>query len=635
MKRIALFFLFSLFLFFIFPKTAYAQGNKCADQFEIKYDVNYQVFENGQTKVIQDVALKNKTDECRATEYTFAVSLKDLKNIQASDSLGPITPKVETDNDKTQIKILFNNAVIGKDKILFFKLSFETTQLATRTGLIWEVNIPGLEDKTKVGDYNISLSVPESFGPAAFVKPAKKFEDKKLSWTKEEIPKGGIIIAFGEFQIYKFDLTYHLKNPRLYPVQTEIALPPQTNYQKVFLNEINPKPINVKLDQDGNWLASFQLLPSSSLEVKVKGVAQVFLVPQNPEPLNLETKKTNLLSQKYWEITDPEIQKLAGSLKNPQDIYDFVVRELTYDTKKIEGNPERVGAAGVLKNKTWAICMEFTDLFIALARAAGIPAREIDGFAYTKDANFRPLSLFKDALHAWPEFYDEQKQTWIAVDPTWGNTTGGLDYFQVLDFDHLAFVVKGQDSRYPVPAGGYKSDANQNSKDIEITFGQKEDLISNQKADLNLKIPAKVVPFFPITAQVIFENKGNTLLPKHSLTVSTAELSPHAQEIEIAALPPGGKQETTINFAKSSLLVNKKAIIRLNDGNVSKEVSVLVSPLAILERQDFILGGVFLGAVFIIFFTQKARRIYLSRQTPPDSLRGQSQESKNSGRKPL
>lgn len=632
MKRFLLSFslLLFLFTFFIFSKAVHAQENKCVDQFEIKYDVNYQVFENGQTKVNQDVALKNKTDQCRATEYTFVVSLKDLKNIQASDSLGPITPKIETDNEKTQIKIIFNDTVIGKDKILFFKLSFETAQLATKTGLIWEVNIPGIEDKTKINEYNVSLSVPESFGQAAFIKPSKSFENKKLSWSKDEIPSGGILLAFGEFQVYKFDLTYHLKNPRLYPVQTEIAIPPQTAYQKIFLNEINPAPLNVKLDQDGNWLASYLLSPSSSLTVQVKGTAQVFLAPQNQEPLNLEIRKNYLTSQKYWETTDEGIQKLANSLKNPQDIYSFVVRELTYDSKKVEGNPERIGAAGILKNKASAICMEFTDLFIALSRAAGIPAREIDGFAYTKDASFRPLSLFKDALHAWPEFYDEQKQTWISVDPTWGKTTGGLDYFHVLDFDHLAFVVKGENSRYPVPAGGYKTNSNQNSKDVEVSFGQKEDLISKQTGELDLKIPAKIVPFFPITARVVFENKGNVLLPKHSLVVSTNELSPRVQQIEIADLPPGGKQETTINFAKTSLLTNKNVIIRLNDNHVSKEFNVLVSPFAILERRDFILGGVFLGAVFIIFFTKKARRLYLSRQIPPDSLRGQSQKSKSS-----
>ena len=113
-----------------------------------------------------------------------------------------------------------------------------------------------------------------------------------------------------------------------------------------------------------------------------------------------------------------------------------------------------MGALSALNNPTSAVCLEFTDLFVALSRAAGIPAREIDGYAYTNNAHDRPLSLTEDVLHAWPEYYDFDKKAWIMVDPTWGNTTGGIDYFNALDFDHIAFVIKGENSGYPIPAGG-------------------------------------------------------------------------------------------------------------------------------------------------------------------------------------
>ncbi len=63
------------------------------------------------------------------------------------------------------------------------------------------------------------------------------------------------------------------------------------------------------------------------------------------------------------------------------------------------------------------------------------------------------MSLVKDVLHAWPEYYDESKKTWIMIDPTWGNTTHGMDYFSSLDFEHITFVIKGLSSTYPVPAG--------------------------------------------------------------------------------------------------------------------------------------------------------------------------------------
>ncbi|MGH7701357.1 MAG: transglutaminase-like domain-containing protein, partial [Gemmatimonadales bacterium] len=53
-------------------------------------------------------------------------------------------------------------------------------------------------------------------------------------------------------------------------------------------------------------------------------------------------------------------------------------------------------------------CNEHTVLFVALARAAGIPARPVAGLLYL-DGRFY--------YHAWPEIY---LGGWVAVDPTLG-----------------------------------------------------------------------------------------------------------------------------------------------------------------------------------------------------------------------
>jgi len=116
--------------------------------------------------------------------------------------------------------------------------------------------------------------------------------------------------------------------------------------------------------------------------------------------------------------------------------------------------------------------MEFTDMFIAIARAAGIPTREVQGYAYTQNERLRPLSLTLesgDILHAWPEYWDNERG-WIQVDPTWGSTSGGLDFFNKLDFNHITFVQRGLSPISPYPAGSFKSNGNQNKKDIDINF---------------------------------------------------------------------------------------------------------------------------------------------------------------------
>jgi hypothetical protein len=57
-------------------------------------------------------------------------------------------------------------------------------------------------------------------------------------------------------------------------------------------------------------------------------------------------------------------------------------------------------------------CTEHTLLFVALARAVGLPAREVGGLAYVPDK--KPMF----GWHAWAEVHDGHQ--WVSVDPTWG-----------------------------------------------------------------------------------------------------------------------------------------------------------------------------------------------------------------------
>ena len=68
-------------------------------------------------------------------------------------------------------------------------------------------------------------------------------------------------------------------------------------------------------------------------------------------------------------------------------------------------------------------CNEHTVLFVALARAAGVPARTAAGLVYV-DGSFY--------YHAWPEVY---LNGWVAVDPTLGQLPA--------DAAHLRFIIGG------------------------------------------------------------------------------------------------------------------------------------------------------------------------------------------------
>ncbi|HEY9230272.1 MAG TPA: transglutaminase domain-containing protein [Gemmatimonadaceae bacterium] len=122
---------------------------------------------------------------------------------------------------------------------------------------------------------------------------------------------------------------------------------------------------------------------------------------------------------------DPQILRLANRIRGTerdarivaerinQWVHDSIAPRITF------GVPS---AMEVLRTRT-GDCNEHTQLFVALARAVGLPARIAAGLAYL-DGKFY--------YHAWPEIL---LKDWVAVDPTFGQFPA--------DAAHLRFTVGG------------------------------------------------------------------------------------------------------------------------------------------------------------------------------------------------
>lgn len=587
--------------FFIAPLRVFA-----SEYFDTSYYVTYDVTESGQTNATIDVTLTNKTSDYYASSYKIKVGFQDIETVTAEDPGGELTPKVSKVADGNVIEAAFNEYVVGEGKSLTYSISFSTQSVATKNGSIWEINIPGINDPTAFDTFTVEVNVPESFGQPRYIKPSHGSPD--TIFTKEELQSSGISLAYGSEQVYLFDLTYHLENTNLFPVNTEIALPPTTNYQEVYIDSIEPKPDNVILDKDGNWLAQFSLNPTERQDVRVKGNAVVSLTPKK-ESLTEDQRRAYLLPDTYWEVNDPTIQELAQELKTPRAIYNYVVSELSYDFSRLEENKPRLGGLGVLNSKDSAVCLEFTDLFITLARAAGIPAREVDGYAHTENERQRPLSLVQDILHAWPEYYDAEKQTWIMVDPTWGNTTGGVDYFDTFDFDHFTLAIKGHDSEYPIPAGGYKYKGSETVKDISIDFNPH---FQTQKANVAFQIESEdsYLSGLPMYTNLIVTNVGPVLNPVSDITVTSDSLTPNDQRITLTQIPPFGHATYPVRFDKQPLLTNNEFGYTILVAGESISEKLTVKPF-FHSWYGYIGGGILFGILTTVIFiiTRKTRRI--------------------------
>jgi len=464
-------YLFLLVGFFFFGvRPVFADEN-----FNVSLSSTYTVSENGNTSVQQKFTLVNKKATVFAKEYGLEVSTNKLRNVRVFDDHGDVPSNVTVGQNKTTITINFSDAIVGEGKGRSFTIEFDNPDTAVISGNVLEVDVPKLSNISDYSKYDVYLKVPDKFGQPARVTPnSYSLVDASpfLTLHFDNLANQSISALFGQKQIFDYTLRYNLENPTGNIGVIQVALPPDTPQQKMNYVSLDPLPKEMNRDSDGNWIATYEIASEKNLDVYLTGKATVFLEPQ-PD-LVPESPPTPELtaSTKYWEADDLQIKQLAQKYKTPREIYDYVVSHLTYDYAKVGGDTiDRLGALGALDAPTNAACQEFTDLFIAIARAAGIPARRLTGFAYTANSRLRPLSLVEDVLHAWPEYYDADKKTWVPIDPTWGNTTGGINYFDQFDFNHLVFAINGSSSTTPYAAGSYKR-SSQNTKDVEVKFGE-------------------------------------------------------------------------------------------------------------------------------------------------------------------
>jgi hypothetical protein len=109
------------------------------------------------------------------------------------------------------------------------------------------------------------------------------------------------------------------------------------------------------------------------------------------------------------ETIKEQAKKIIGDEKDPMKraklLESWVYKHIR---KSYSDNADT--ALEVLDHKA-GDCTEHSLLFVALARAAGLPAREVGGIAYVK-VN-KPLF----GWHAWAEVHDGHQ--WVSVDPTW------------------------------------------------------------------------------------------------------------------------------------------------------------------------------------------------------------------------
>jgi len=445
-------------------------------EFDTRNDITYQIGARGDARVNQKIVLTNNFSNIYPKEYILKIENTKIENISANDSKGNILKKTIRNPDYSEIQLQFNDEAIGKGESINFEINYALSKFATKRGQIWEIIIPGLENKDDVEEISLVVNVPASFGELSYSSKKPQANNisasiQTISFAKDQIDEKSLILAFGEFQIFDFDLKFSINNPQSKEIIYQIPIPPDTAYQSINLLSIDPRPGKISLDQDLNWLAEYLLKPQEHKTIIVGGQAKILSSPKNTSFINATgsiEEAAYLDSDLYWETESPEIINTAKKLKSIKDIYQFVVEAIEYDFENV-GETKREGALSALRTKE-GVCTEFSDLFVALSRTSGRAAREIQGFAFTNNQKIISLSADNDVLHSWAEFWDQTQNIWQPVDPTWAKTTGMENFSTGLDLGHFAFVIHGASSTKPAPPGFYKSNIDQ--KNINVSFAE-------------------------------------------------------------------------------------------------------------------------------------------------------------------
>lgn len=200
--------------------------------------------------------------------------------------------------------------------------------------------------------------------------------------------------------------TFSLKNTShdfLQGVKFDVLLPLVIkNNQRIYSNEStgqqsqdNIKRFVKDVPPYGTKVVSF------TLEIDKNNISQSDNVDE----------RNYLTESQYIQISDPSIQTLANQLRaetpelTAKNIYNWLINNIVSESY----SPESRGALHTLNSKV-GDCTEFTYLFVALARANGIPSRGVRGLYIPQQAMVvNPMDY-----HDWAEFYDGNH--WVLVD---------------------------------------------------------------------------------------------------------------------------------------------------------------------------------------------------------------------------
>lgn len=264
---------------------------------------------------------------------------------------------------------------------------------------------------------------------------------------------------------YLIEAAFRLKNDRDVSVSdiVYVLIPKNMTYQTSWLISIEPEPLVLEVDENGNTYAKIRMEMGPNeirwINATFKVTMQSYRHSFNPDAAlwpTLDMAKKYTKSTVVWTTENETLinlaKKIAGDEENPlkiaKRIAEWIVDNLVYTV-----NPNRSrGASHCIAYRegdfyVYGDCTEVADAYITLARILGIPARAAFGMMLEEPEEYYWLNessrgegeelLTHWGGHIWPQVYIEP-WGWIDVEMLEGLVARVGDY----SWRHIVFGLE-------------------------------------------------------------------------------------------------------------------------------------------------------------------------------------------------
>ncbi len=220
-------------------------------------------------------------------------------------------------------------------------------------------------------------------------------------------------IVLGQGSIISLDIYY--------------AIPSDRPNQKMLSDlKLSPKPMSFKKDQWGQKIAVFHfedLEPPESFEVSMRAELETSAIRYFVYPEDVGSKVPDDIAKRYladdskYDIHHPYIQKLVSGIVGDETnlywkarkLFQYLIANMEY---KLAGG---WNTAPTVLQRGNGSCSEYSFCYIALCRAAGVPARYVGSLVVRGDD-----ASYDDVFHRWCEIY-LPGYGWVPIDANAGD----------------------------------------------------------------------------------------------------------------------------------------------------------------------------------------------------------------------